>query len=42
MKCKVCGVEFHETDIAVMEEGEEPICDSCAFEIYKEENRTEH
>ncbi len=29
MKCMKCGVQFSQSDIEVMEEGEEPICDMC-------------
>lgn len=35
VNCLKCGVEFHELDIAVMEPGEEPICDNCALEEYE-------
>ena len=31
VNCLKCGVEFHESDIEVMESGEEPICDDCAL-----------
>ena len=41
VNCLVCSTEFHESDIAIMEEGEEPICDNCALEAY-EKNRTEN
>ncbi|WP_026678203.1 hypothetical protein [Fictibacillus gelatini] len=32
MKCIKCGVQFHPTDILVMDDDEPPICDSCESE----------
>lgn len=36
MKCIKCGVHFNPDEIImIMEDGEEPICDSCAIQTEK-------